>query len=83
MTTITDVSLRWRWARTLEAADGGVSAVTTVPSSGLGGTACRGSAALPEEAGTQRVPAWEGRVEGLGGWNLDCGQEEWSVRVVL
>ena len=37
--TITDLSLRWRCARILEATDGGVSAVTTVPGSGLGGTA--------------------------------------------
>lgn len=71
---VTDVSLRWRWARVLEAADGGVSAATTLPGSGLGGAARGGSAALPEEAGAQRVPAWEGREDGPGGWNLDCGQ---------
>lgn len=40
MMTVTDMSVRWRWACILKAADGGVSAVTTIPSSGLGGTVC-------------------------------------------
>lgn len=40
MTTITDMSLRWRWAHILEAADGDVSTVTAIPGSGLGGTIC-------------------------------------------
>lgn len=81
MMIIHDVSLRWRWAHILEAADGSVSAVKTLPSSGLGGAACRGSAALPEEAGTwqRRVPPWEGREEGLDGRNLDCEWEECGV----
>lgn len=74
MMTVTDTSIRWRWACILKAADGGVSAVTTIPSSGLGGTACWRSAALPEEAGTQRVPALGGNEEGLGRRNLDRGQ---------
>lgn len=62
---VTDVSLRCRWARLLEAADGDVPAVKTVPGSGLGDSACRGPAALPEEAGTQRVGA---REESGPGW---------------
>ena len=81
MMIIPDVCLRWRWARILKAADGSVSAVTTLPRSGLGGTTCRGSAALPEEAGTwqRRVPPWEEREEGLGARHLDCEREECGV----
>lgn len=59
-----DMFLRWRCARIPQAAGGCVSALTSLPGTGLGAAACRGPVALPEEAGTQRVPVLRGGKKG-------------------